>query len=383
MKKRIYLYLFPIIFSLSLTSCYKDPGEVSFEVSDIEDNYEIHSDLQIGLLKDEDPNHYCVYYNDILGVSSLSEPNKIDLEYSLKSDNGSEAKSVHVLVSKNQDMSNPMVFEGKDNHALIYNFEINTTYYYQLQATYISNFKSEIKSFYVKSDAPRNLYVEGVENVRDLGGWNIGEGKIYKQGLIYRTAQFNHGDSKNKYNDYVSAPTELGLKVLREDLKIKTDIDLRKNKEVFNYDEVVGISSSPLGDDINYVSAPMQYGGKNVIALPENKESLEKFFNTLADESNYPIAFHCLRGTDRTGALAYVLGALVGMSQEDLYLDYLFSNFGKIGSLVYTSSIAGLYVRGIEQSEGETYSLKTRNYLKSYIDISDETIDRIIDILTD
>ena len=71
------------------------------------------------------------------------------------------------------------------------------------------------------------------------------------------------------------------------------------------------------------------------------------------------------------------------MSQEDLYLDYLFSNFGKIGSLVYISSIAGLYVRGIEQSEGETYSLKTRNYLKSYIDISDETIDKIIDILTD
>jgi protein tyrosine/serine phosphatase len=50
----------------------------------------------------------------------------------------------------------------------------------------------------------------------------------------------------------------------------------------------------------------------------------------LADESNYPIFFHCAIGTDRTGTLAYLINGLLGVPEEDLYYDYCFSNFGAI-----------------------------------------------------
>lgn len=277
-------------------------------------------------------------------------------------------------------MDNPMKFVGDEHQATISNLKIDQQYYFQVVPHYVSDFPSETQTFTVTTSKVRNLFVEGVENCRDLGGWDIGENKVYKQGLIYRTAQFNYGGSNNTY---VSAPTKNGVKTLKEDLKIKTEIDLRQVKiPDVSVDEVNGITSSPLGKDVNYVSAPMKYGGENIFEVDYNKDSLKLFFETLADETNYPIAFHCLRGTDRTGGLAYVLGALVGMSPEDLMLDYLFSNLAAIGSVVRASSISSKYVLGIEKSDGETYAEKAKNYLMSKVDVSETTINSIIDILT-
>jgi hypothetical protein len=45
-------------------------------------------------------------------------------------------------------------------------------------------------------------------------------------------------------------------------------------------------------------------------------------FSLLADESSYPLVFHCLGGKDRTGVVAaLVLGAL-GVADEDIARDY-------------------------------------------------------------
>ena len=139
-------------------------------------------------------------------------------------------------------------------------------------------------------------------------------------------------------NTFESEPTEQGKAALKE-LGIKTDIDLRKTVSFAGEDEVNGITSSPLGNDVKYVSCPMVYGNQNIFTQSENVPSIILFFETLADETNYPIAFHCLRGTDRTGALAYVLGAMMGMSEEDLLLDYLFSDLANIGNPVLASKI--------------------------------------------
>ena len=310
MKYKNLLFIGLSVLSLSLNACAKDPGSVDFEVDDIDDINDIHTDYQDELLNAEDVDRFVLDHNDTLGSLEDDKPNSIKLNYSIDNDSGLSANKVTVRISKNQDMSDYMSFSGSESEAELYNFEINTKYYYQVVAQYKSEFKSEIKSFTVNSDAPRNLFVEGVVNCRDLGGWDIGEGRVYKQGLIYRTGQFNYG---GKDNTFVSAPSDLGKKVLVEDLKIKTEIDLRKTYELFKDDEVNSITSSPLGGGVKYVSCPMNYGNKSIYDQEKNLDSIRKFFDVLADENNYPIAFHCLRGTDRTGALAYVLGALVGM----------------------------------------------------------------------
>ena len=378
MKKTIILSLLGVsILSITACSSYKDPGSVNFTIGDLS-VAEIHTEFQDEFLNSEDKDDFVYAHKDELSNFRKSAPNMTKISYSISSDSGVEPKKVVTSISESRDMSNPMTFEGDKEGTDIYNLKTGATYYYQVHAEYISTFDSEIKSFTVNSDSPRNLFVEGVENVRDLGGWDIGTGKVYKQGMIYRTAQFNYGGSANTFN---SAPTELGKKVLLEDLKIKTEIDLRKTKDKNNDDEVAGITSSPLGDNVNYVSCPMVFGGKNVFTQDINKDSLKLFFETLSDENNYPVAFHCVRGTDRTGALAYVLGAIVGMNEIELLTDYLFSNFARIGNAVRRNNIASQYVLGISNSEGDTYQEKAINYLLANVDISLETITKIQNIL--
>lgn len=383
MMKKSYLFVLSAVSVLTIVSCnkdnYKDPKEVNFEVSQLND-VDIHTELQNQFLDSEDPDEFvrAYTYPSYKATESNSSPNSFEINYQI--DSGSiKPKKVTVNVSESEDMSNPMVFKGDLEKATIINLKVNQKYYYQVAAKYVSTFTSEVKSFTVTTNKARNIYVEGVENVRDLGGWDIGENRIYKQGLIYRTAQFNYGGGNNTYE---SAPTKEGVKTLKNQLKIKTEIDLRQVKiPGIAVDEVNGITSSPLGKDVKYVSAPMKYGGNNIFELEFNKESLKLFFETLSDINNYPIAFHCLRGTDRTGGLAYVLGALVGMSEEDLLLDYLFSDLARIDGVVRESTIEGLFVKGIEQAKGNTYSEKARSYLLSQVDITSETLDKIVNIL--
>ena len=42
------------------------------------------------------------------------------------------------------------------------------------------------------------------------------------------------------------------------------------------------------------------------------------------------LLLHCSIGTDRTGVICFLINALLGVSEEDLYKDYLFSMFGMI-----------------------------------------------------
>ena len=382
MKSMKLLSISLMLISLSLCACdnYKDPSSVEIELSDVSDNIDIHTEFQNQLLNSDDPDQFVAKHNDEISYQSLSAPNKVKVTYSLSSDNGSAPKEVLLRVSENSDMSNPMDFKGSEIEAEIYNFKIGKTYYYQVVGTYKSAFKSEIKSFTVSNNTPRNLYVDGVENVRDLGGWSLEGGHVYKQGLIYRTAQFNYAKSGNTFK---SAPTELGLKVLKQDLKIKTDIDLRRTLAFDNNDEVSGITSSPLGSDVTYLPLPMKYGGENIFDVEKNIENIKSFFEALSDINNYTISFNCMRGTDRTGALAYVLGAILGMSEEDLNMDYLFSNFARLGGVVRLNGISSKFVAGIKNSEGDTYSMKATNYLISTCGVSLETINQIKNILID
>ena len=69
----------------------------------------------------------------------------------------------------------------------------------------------------------------------------------------------------------------------------------------------------------------------NIIQAEQNIESLIATFETLAYKEAYPVVFHCSIGTDRTGAVAFLLNALLGVEFIELKQDYIFSLYGKIG----------------------------------------------------
>ncbi|MBO6280601.1 MAG: tyrosine-protein phosphatase [Bacilli bacterium] len=369
-----------------LSSCNKEvivPKEVSVINDELPSSLSIHTEEQKELLESEDPAYLIENNSASFGRMSNSKPLPVSLSWKEENDIDQAADEYVIKISESSDLSNPLIYKAKETTFDVYNLKINTQYYYSVSSNHSGHyFSSEINDFIIEESAPRNLFIEGVENCRDLGGWNIGEGRTYKQGMIYRTAQFNYGGG---LNTFISEPTSYGKSVLVDELKIKTDIDLRRTVAFDGEDEVNGISSSPLGNEVKYVSAPMYYGRKNIFTQEENIDSIKLFFSTLADESNYPIAFHCLRGTDRTGALAYVIGALVGMNEEDLLLDYLFSDLANISTPVKKSTIDGddFYIKGIQNSDGDTLSIKAKNYLMNTVGVSEDTLNKIIDILVE
>lgn len=138
-------------------------------------------------------------------------------------------------------------------------------------------------------------------------------------------------------------------------LKIKSELDIRKVED----NENGGITENPLGSSVNYYSVLMKSGG-NCILL--NKEVLKDAFAIFGNKDNYPIVMRCSIGIDRTGMLVFLINALLGVSEEDLYKDYLYSNFANIGRSRFPSTIKD-YIGTINNFLGDTLAEKTRNYL--------------------
>ena len=109
---------------------------------------------------------------------------------------------------------------------------------------------------------------------------------------------------------------------------------------------------------------------------------VKEVFSLLSDKNNYPLMYHCNIGTDRTGLITYMLNGLLGVDQEDLFIDYEFSNLGKIDGTRNRNSLISNYVYTLNLSSGNTLSEKIANYLLN-IGINQIQIDTIIDLFTE
>ncbi len=106
---------------------------------------------------------------------------------------------------------------------------------------------------------------------------------------------------------------------IRSRFGIKTDIDLRSDRECF------GMTGSPLGPTVKWEHiSSSAYGG---MVYDGGKKPFAKVFRVFLDEKNYPIDFHCIAGQDRTGAVAYILNGLLGVDEDQLALDWEVTGF--------------------------------------------------------
>ena len=174
---------------------------------------------------------------------------------------------------------------------------------------------SETGTFTTEDLAPRWLDIEGsVGNFRDLGGRRGLGGRRVRQGMIYRSQGLNYNsvDGVMRGSGRLTADD---IEYLTRTLGIKTDLDLRTKCETAGMNGV-----SPLGPAVKFInnSSPayvdcFKSGGMKTMA--EN-------FRVFCDRRNYPILFHCIGGADRTGALAYVLNGVLGVSRQGLETDW-------------------------------------------------------------
>ena len=337
----------------------------------------IHTELQSSYLSASDP-HTVLDYADNGGTVELGRPNPITLTWSIPAEAEGHIAALTLRIWTKSDASDAkeIALDADKTEYDLINVFIGTTYRWTLTLLDDAgdSVTSDVATFRTDSQAPRNLWVDGVTNVRDLGGWVTSDGGRVRQGLLYRGARMN-----DNFSTDISISEE-GIKTLCDEIGIKTEIDLRQTQAINNRNESGGITASPLGAGVTYLARPMDYG-EVLITEQKNIQRVREIFALLADESNYPIYFHCSIGTDRTGLIAWLVNGMLGVSEKNLWRDYLFSNFGTIEGTRTRAKNEDVYVNQIKAKEGANLAEKTYNFLKDYFGVPEANLQAVIRIM--
>ena len=291
------------------------------------------------------------------GVEELSRPNPITIDF-IENKYIEENKEYFIEYADNSSFSNPMIKIVNDRKYDLYNLKLGQDVYYRISTKYESLEKATVYHFKVNNIGPRNLFIDGVSNVRDIGGYDsylVKNGKI-KQGLFYRGAQLND-------------ITQDGIKEFLN-LGIRYEIDIRNSEDMV----------SPFKDNNSY---SVNYVGIEI----RNETSTERFFEfndeyktiftIIENAKDQPVYLHCQAGADRTGLMSSILLALLGANYEDIAKDFLFTNFSIYGSREIETRFSFSWWMGeVDKLEGNNLSEKAANFLKSK-GITDNQIENI------
>lgn len=146
-----------------------------------------------------------------------------------------------------------------------------------------------------------------------------------------------------------------GRAIFLDQLKVKSDIDLRSDRECF------GMTGSPLGDGVTWFHiSSSSYGG---MQGSWGKAQFTKVFKVFLDEKNYPVIFHCIAGQDRTGAVAFILNGLLGVEEEELYLDWEVTGFWNPSARFNHARLFNNLINGFRKRPGKDLREKIENYV--------------------
>ncbi len=351
-------------------------GAFTFNDSELNTPQEIHTANQKKYLN-LNKIYYRITASDLdscsaKGNTNASTPNKVTVNWNYTVPEGKTLSKFQLLYGQRSDLGDAYIVEGSTaNTVSFYNPYLGDNYF-KVIANFSDGSKeaSEIKVFKVDTQAPRNLSAGNMPNVRDMGGRTTYAGGIIRQGLIYRGAG-------NKFDNRSSVNTEC-QSVLTKQLKIKTEINVAN-----------GDSNNLNFSGVTLKNCYMDYGATPYSNLARNAERVRQVMDILADETNYPVFYHCRIGTDRTGITGMMIGGLLGIPFNEVFQDYCFSNFAPIDGQRYPNKPSdpngddpAKYIDEILAMPGKNYQEQTYNALRS-IGVPAATLNKVIDIMTE
>ena len=184
-------------------------------------------------------------------------------------------------------------------------------------------------------DPRRAIAVEGVSNVRDLGGYETADGRQTRWRALFRAADI-HALSPSAQSTLIDAG-------------VRTVIDLRGSRELTEASSVFkdlssvryrphNMTGDALIDSWGTVPVPadssIRLSTMYSTVLDERGEMVKTILETVSQPGALPAVFHCTAGKDRTGVLAALLLGIVGVPRERIVEDYVLSARFLYGSTV-------------------------------------------------
>ena len=302
------------------------------------------------------------------------------------------ADSYTAVLSKNADMSHEIqyVVDGSETEYTFNALIPNTKYYVKVQSHYENGkllHETKMQSFTTQGDfCQRIVNVDGVSNVRDIGGYKAQGNSKVQYGLIYRGARLN-------------AITDKGIATFTQELGIKTEIDVRYGTDGGKAVDMEGVAYKQLGmwayNSILPDTCQPKVSGAGLFDA-RTIDGIKGVFEAIANPDNLPVYIHCTAGADRTGTICYLINGVLGVEYEGLVQDFELTSFSEQGRR-WRSSVKNWEFEssGVMQNDeknfiafgqmhslmmqwyapnGETLQKAIENYLTSVCDISMQTI---------
>ncbi len=174
----------------------------------------------------------------------------------------------------------------------------------------------------------RKVNVSGVANFRDIGGYPNDNSKSIRWGKVFRSGNLDRISKSG-----VDRLKGLGIHTI---VDLRSDDERLLNPDKFRFAKVFVL--------------PMKnaYSPEMEIRLQEGKclrndaiiymqdlfssyatdydQEFAALFSHLSKAENYPVLIHCSNGNERTGYITAMLMSVLGVNEESVYEDYLFSN---------------------------------------------------------
>jgi protein-tyrosine phosphatase len=162
----------------------------------------------------------------------------------------------------------------------------------------------------------RKLRIPGMFNVRDLGGLPLQDGGTTRPGKLLRSAELSWLEPAG-----AAMLAEFGLRTV-VDLRTRDEVDQRPDNLTGMDAALVSISFLAL----DYDEIPATQADLYTYMADSCTDQTAQVVKALAAPDALPGLFHCAVGKDRTGFIAGIILALIGVPDDEIIQDFLLSN---------------------------------------------------------
>ena len=315
---------------------------------------DFRTDLQYSYVMDDVDNIYAYSH----GVEQISQPRGVNCDFS--GDGIGEADSYIIQRASSADFADAVTVEGlAEKNCAFQNLLLGEHFWWRGGTSLETIGASPVHEMTVTDIPPRVCYVDGVQNVRDVGGYasSLVPGAKLRQGLFYRGATLN----------YI---TEDGQAQMRDELGVRVEIDMRDESWC----------EGPYVEGVEYYVLPVPSWTEER-RFEEFSSEYRQVFELIAHADEMPVYLHCNSGADRTGLVVLMLLAVCGVDYEDIARDYLFSNYTDQRIRELSSEFDNWWAK-LDYFAGDTKADQAKNWLRLK-GVSEKDIEHIREIFVE